>query len=133
MCGINGYYSRFFSQSENIIHKMNLAISHRGPDSNGTWSDENSGIVLGHQRLSIIALSKAGHQPMKSKSGRFILTFNGEIYNHLIIRKQLQEVKSNIKWRGYSNTETLLAAIDFWGIEKTFSKTAGMFSFGIGY
>ena len=110
---------------------MNLAISHRGPDSNGTWSDENSGIVLGHQRLSIIDLSKAGHQPMKSKSGRFILTFNGEIYNHLIIRKQLQEANSNIKWRGSSDTETLLEAIDFWGIEKTLSKTEGMFAFGL--
>ena len=113
MCGINGFYSRSLSRSENIIQKMNLAISHRGPDSNGTWLDENSGIVLGHQRLSILDLSKAGYQPMKSESGRFILTFNGEIYNHLIIRKQLEEANLNIKWRGSSDTETLIKAIDF--------------------
>ena len=110
---------------------MHSAISHRGPDSNGTWTDKNSGIVLGHQRLSIIDLSEAGNQPMKSNSGRFILTYNGEIYNHLEIRHELEHSNFNIKWRGNSDTETLLEAIAFWGIEATLNKTVGMFAFGV--
>ena len=110
---------------------MNLAISHRGPDSNGTWTEKNSGIVLGHQRLSIIDLSVAGNQPMQSNSGRFVLTYNGEVYNHLEIRQDLEKNNSKIKWRGNSDTETLLEAIDFWGVEVTLKKTVGMFAFGV--
>ena len=110
---------------------MNLAISHRGPDSNGTWTDKNSGIVLGHQRLSIIDLSVAGNQPMQSNSGRFVLTYNGEVYNHLEIRQELEKNNSKINWRGNSDTETLLEAIDFWGVEVTLKKTVGMFAFGV--
>jgi asparagine synthase (glutamine-hydrolysing) len=131
MCGINGFYSKSSSTFNNVILKMNLAISHRGPDSNGVWTDKNSGIVLGHQRLSIIDLSKAGSQPMQSNSGRFILTYNGEIYNHLEIRQELEEHNSYIKWRGNSDTETLLEAIDCWGVEITLKKTVGMFAFGV--
>ena len=110
---------------------MNSAISHRGPDTNGAWLDKNSGIVLGHQRLSIIDLSVTGNQPMQSSSSRFILTYNGEIYNHLKIRRELEKTSSNIKWRGSSDTETLLEAIDFWGIEITLKKIEGMFAFGL--
>jgi len=131
MCGINGFYSLSSFISDHVISKMNLAISHRGPDSNGIWSDKKSGIFFGHSRLSIIDLSAAGNQPMKSNSGRFILTYNGEIYNHLEIRKELEESSSNIKWKGNSDTETLLEAIDFWGIEKTLNKIQGMFAFGL--
>ena len=71
---------------------MTSAISHRGPDSNNTWQDKNSGIFLGHQRLSILDLSVAGNQPMKSNSGRFIITYNGEIYNHLEIRQEIKKI-----------------------------------------
>ena len=131
MCGINGFYSKSLNTFDNIIVKMNSAISHRGPDNNGIWSDKNLGIVFGHQRLSIIDLSIAGNQPMRSNSGRFILTYNGEIYNHLEIRKELQKSNSNIKWQGNSDTETLLEAIDFWGIEITLKKIDGMFAFGL--
>ena len=131
MCGINGFYSNTSSTFNNIIEKMNSAISHRGPDSSGTWSNKNSGIVLGHQRLSIIDLSMNGNQPMLSCSGRFIVSYNGEIYNHLEIRKELEENKLNIKWRGYSDTETLIEAIDYWGIENTLKKIEGMFAFAI--
>ena len=131
MCGINGFYSKSSSTFDNVILKMNSAISHRGPDTNGTWLDKNSGIVLGHQRLSIIDLSVAGNQPMRSNSGRFILTYNGEVYNHLEIRKEIEKSNSNIKWRGNSDTETLLEAIDFWGIEITLKKIDGMFAFGL--
>ena len=115
MCGINGFYSNSASTFNNVIAKMNLAISHRGPDSNGSWSDKKSGIVLGHQRLSILDLSIAGHQPMKSNSERYILTYNGEVYNHLEIRDELNESSANIKWIGNSDTETLIEAIEFWG------------------
>ena len=93
MCGINGFYSKSLSTFNNVIVKMNSAISHRGPDNNGTWLDRNCGIVFGHQRLSIIDLSVAGNQPMKSSSGRFILTYNGEIYNHLEIRDEISKLK----------------------------------------
>ena len=131
MCGISGFYSLSSFSSNDVIIKMNSAISHRGPDTNGFWSDKKSGIVLGHQRLSIIDLSDAGNQPMKSNSTRYILTYNGEVYNHLEIRKELEESSSKIKWRGNSDTETLLEAIDFWGIEITLKKIQGMFAFGL--
>ena len=131
MCGINGFYSKSLSTFNNVIEKMNSAISHRGPDTNGTWKDQNSGIVFGHQRLSIIDLSSAGNQPMQSHSGRYILTYNGEVYNHLEIRKELDKSNSYIQWRSNSDTETLVEAIDFWGIEKTLSKIDGMFAFGL--
>ncbi len=130
MCGISGFYSKF-SKFNNVIVKMNSAISHRGPDKNGVWLDKNSGIVLGHQRLSILDLSSKGNQPMQSKSGRFVLTYNGEIYNHLKIREELKKNNTNLKWKGSSDTETLLESIDFWGIEKTLSKIDGMFAFGV--
>ena len=131
MCGISGFYSESKSTFNNVIEKMNFAITHRGPDSNGVWQDRNSGIILGHQRLSILDLSNAGQQPMQSNSGRFILTYNGEVYNHLEIRRELKKNNSNIKWRGKSDTETLLEAINFWGIEKTLQKIKGMFAFAI--
>ena len=114
----------------NIIVKMNSAISHRGPDSNGSWTDKNSGIVFGHQRLSIIDVSAKGNQPMQSNSRRFILTYNGEIYNHLKIRRELEINNSEIIWKGKSDTETLLEAIDYWGVE-TALKIEGMFAFGL--
>ena len=116
MCGINGFYSKISSRFSNVIIKMNSAIYHRGPDTNGVWQDHNSGIVLGHQRLSILDLSNEGSQPMQSNSGRYILTYNGEVYNHLDIRKELELNHSNINWRGNSDTETLLEAINFFGI-----------------
>ena len=131
MCGINGFYSKSSSTFDNVIVKMNSAISHRGPDTNGAWLDKNSGIVLGHQRLSIIDLSASGNQPMRSSSGQFTITYNGEVYNHLEIRKELEKSNSNLKWRGFSDTETLLEAIDFWGIEKSLQKIDGMFAFGL--
>ena len=131
MCGISGFYSKTSSTFNNAILKMNLAIFHRGPDSNNFWQDKNSGIVFGHQRLSIIDLSTKGNQPMVSNSGRFIITYNGEIYNHLEIRKDLKKINSNIKWKSNTDTETLLEALEFWGIVKTLNKIDGMFAFGI--
>lgn len=131
MCGINGFYSQSSSRFNNVIDKMNLALLHRGPDNSGIWSDINSGTVLGHQRLSIIDLSTAGHQPMQSNSGRYIITYNGEIYNHLELRRELEISNSSIKWQGNSDTETLLEAVDYWGVETALKKIDGMFAFGM--
>ena len=111
MCGICGFYSKTSLSFNNIILKMNSAISYRGPDSSGVWQDSTTGIVLGHQRLSIIDLSDAGKQPMISNSGRFVLTYNGEIYNHLEIRNEIKKNKINIKWKSKTDTETLLETI----------------------
>ena len=116
---------------DNAIHKMNAAIYHRGPNNNGIWHDNSSGIIFGHQRLSILDLSKAGHQPMKSNSGRYILTYNGEIYNHLDLRIELEKKNPNTKWKGNSDTETFLEAIETWGLEFTLNKIVCMFAFGL--
>jgi asparagine synthase (glutamine-hydrolysing) len=129
MCGICGFYSKSSFKTDEIIKKMNLSIYHRGPDDTGIWQDHNAGIFFGHQRLSIIDPSPAGSQPMHSSSGRLILTYNGEIYNHLEIRSELEEIKPNIKWHSNSDTETLVEALDFWGTEVTLKKLVGMFAF----
>ncbi len=131
MCGISGFYSKNFLSYNNIITKMNSTLSHRGPDSGKIWQDKKSGIVFGHQRLSILDLTKAGDQPMISNSGRFVITYNGEIYNHLEIRKQLEGINSNIKWKSGTDTETLLESIELLGIHETLNKTVGMFAFVI--
>ena len=131
MCGISGFYSKSLSSFDNVILKMNATIAHRGPERSKIWRDKNSGITFGHQRLSILDLTKAGDQPMISHSGRFVITYNGEIYNHLEIRKELEEKKSKIKWKSSTDTETLLEAIDFFGINQTLEKVVGMFAFVI--
>jgi asparagine synthase (glutamine-hydrolysing) len=111
-------------------------IAHRGPDDAGVWVDERAGIALAHRRLSILDLSPAGHQPMQSASGRFVLVFNGEIYNHLAMRRELEGVDCRAslamtRWRGHSDTETLLAGFEAWGIEETLKKTVGMFAIAL--
>lgn len=129
MCGITGFLSTnkiIFEAAEEILHKMTGAIIHRGPDDNGFWVDENMGIAIGHRRLSILDLSSCGHQPMLSHGGRYRIVFNGEIYNHQELRKQLA-----CKWKGSSDTETLLAAFEAWGISETLKKCIGMFAFAV--
>jgi asparagine synthase (glutamine-hydrolysing) len=106
---------------------MALAIAHRGPDDAGAWADAQAGIALGHRRLSIVDLSAAGHQPMHSDGGRYVIAFNGEIYNHLELRAELD----GIKWRGHSDTETLLAGFEALGVEATLQKTVGMFAIAL--
>ena len=103
MCGIAGYCqpSGFAAAAgEEIVNGMSAELSHRGPDDAGTWLDGDAGIALGHRRLSILDLSSAGHQPMLSASGRYAIVFNGEIYNHLQIRKELERLESPPVWRG---------------------------------
>jgi asparagine synthase (glutamine-hydrolysing) len=101
-------------------------ITHRGPDDTGVWTDVDIGLMLAHRRLSILDLSPAGHQPMVSASGRYVIVFNGEIYNHLDLRQEL-DVASPL-WGGHSDTETLLAGFEAWGIEATIKKSIGMFA-----
>ena len=128
MCGIAGYLGELRNPSD-CLTKMVHAINHRGPDSNGIWVDQKE-IGLAHSRLSILDLSNAGHQPMHSASGKYVMTFNGEIYNHKYLRTEL-ELISNRNWVGHSDTETLLASIEEWGLENTLTKVKGMFAIAL--
>ena len=130
MCGITGFWQLNNTSSsllKKIATKMAAKIVHRGPDDSGVWVDPSIGLALAHRRLSILDLSKAGHQPMISSTGRYVIVFNGEIYNHLEIRKELVD----ILWNGHSDTETLLAGFEAWGIEETLKKTVGMFAIAL--
>jgi len=130
MCGLVGYLSGnagHINASELLV-KMGQAISHRGPDDSGVWFDAEAGVGMFHRRLSILDLSPAGHQPMVSCDGRYVLVFNGEIYNHLKIR---EELGAKLQWRGHSDTETLLAGFSVWGIESTVKKAVGMFAVAV--
>jgi asparagine synthase (glutamine-hydrolysing) len=108
----------------NVLGGMTRVIAHRGPDDEGQWIDEVSGVALGHRRLSIVDLSPAGHQPMTSASGRYVMVYNGEIYNHQDLRDSLGAGP----WRGHSDTETLLAGIEAWGLDEALKRTIGMFA-----
>ena len=110
---------------------MTARIASRGPDDSGTWHDPEHAIGLGHRRLAVIDLSQAGHQPMVSPSGRFVIAFNGEIYNHRSLRDQLEAAASAPAWRGQSDTETLLAGFDRWGVAETLLRSVGMFAFAV--
>ncbi len=134
MCGIVGFVDTSLPSSDFLRSTgsiLSSALEHRGPDHKDIWVDENFGISLGHTRLSIIDLTSNGSQPMVSHSGRFIIIFNGEIYNHFEIRKRIEIKNSSKKWRGYSDTETLIEAIENYGIRKTLKLCIGMFSFAI--
>lgn len=132
MCGIAGVWSfSDFDLSREVLPRMTAAISHRGPDSDGHWFDAVAGIALGHRRLAIVDLSPAGHQPMASASGRFMLVFNGEIYNHAALRRELEQTGHHFAWRGHSDTETLLAGIEIWGFEETLKRCIGMFAIAL--
>lgn len=135
MCGIAGFID-FRSRMPAVeliatVQKMSGAMFHRGPDDSGAWTDENCGVALGHRRLSIIDLSPEGHQPMLSACGRYVIAFNGEIYNFLEIRKELENSGEAPAWRGHSDTEVMLAAIACWGIEKALQRFNGMFAFAL--
>jgi asparagine synthase (glutamine-hydrolysing) len=126
MCGLAGSLNAARGtpgHSERMIE----ALRHRGPDDLGFWDDPESGVALAHRRLSIIDTSPLGAQPMHSRSGRWVLAYNGEIYNHRTLRHEL--TASGTKFRGHSDTETLVEAIDAWGVQTTLTKSNGMFAF----
>jgi len=129
MCGIAGYLGEV-KHPIDCLTKMADAISHRGPDNMGVWSDHNPSIGFAHSRLSILDLSSAGNQPMHSSSGNYVIIFNGEIYNHKSIRSELESINRR-NWLGHSDTETLLAAIEEWGLKKTLAKAKGMFAIAL--
>jgi asparagine synthase (glutamine-hydrolysing) len=135
MCGITGFIQQGSIRDESLLRLTDMlkTLYHRGPDDGGMWVDEQQGVGLGHRRLSILDLSPAGHQPMVSACQRFVIVFNGEIYNHLELRKKLG--KANYLpiggWRGHSDTETLLACFTVWGIKQTLQFTVGMFALAL--
>ena len=128
MCGIAGIFGGPPVDAA-IIGKMIRTLAHRGPDDEGVWVDAGAGIGFGHRRLSIVDLSPAGHQPMHSPAGRFVITFNGEIYNHLDLRAELLDRGHHVAWRGHSDIEMLLAGFEAWGIKPTLERSCGMFAF----
>jgi asparagine synthase (glutamine-hydrolysing) len=129
MCGIAGMLSNDRVETP-AVRRMVASLRHRGPDDEGIWIDQAAGIGLGHRRLAVVDLSQAGHQPMLSEDGRYVLTFNGEIYNHLALRTELAAAGARC-WRGRSDTETLLEAIARWGLKRTLRKCVGMFALGL--
>ena len=106
------------------------ALKHRGPDASGTWSDASAGVGFAHRRLSILDLSVLGNQPMISENGRFVISYNGEVYNHQELRRELQKTRT-LPWRGRSDTEVLLSAIEQWGLRTSLERTNGMFAFAV--
>lgn len=134
MCGIAGFWGGRLEESQalNVLRCMGEAIKYRGPDDAGVWFDITLGIGMSHRRLSIVDLSAAGHQPMPSASGRYVMTFNGEIYNHLQLRTELNQSTGNsLSWRGHSDTETLLSGFECWGFEPTLRRAVGMFAIAL--
>jgi asparagine synthase (glutamine-hydrolysing) len=134
MCGIAGFFrpaGLAAGAAEHELARMSASLSHRGPNDSGIWVDAAAGVALSHRRLSVLDLSPAGHQPMTSASGRYVIAFNGEIYNHLDIRKELESFGSPPRWRGHSDTEILLSAFESWGIEPSLQRAGGMFAFAL--
>jgi asparagine synthase (glutamine-hydrolysing) len=127
MCGLTGFIEPGRADGARIATDMAAAMQHRGPDDAGCWSDPGQGIVLAHRRLAVLDITAAGHQPMVSSTGRYVVAFNGEIYNHAELRTQLP----GVSWRGHSDTETLLTAIEAWGVAATLQCITGMFAFAL--
>ena len=128
MCGIVGIFDKHMHPDSvrNLAQSMADVIAHRGPDDRGVWNDEQLPLALGHRRLSIIDLTQAGHQPMVSASGRYVLVYNGEIYNFREIAQELDQ-----QFSGHSDTEVLLAAIEAWGLEPALNRCVGMFALAV--
>lgn len=134
MCGIAGLFrpgGGNEAELSAIARSMTARLAYRGPDAEGYWTSAASGIAFGHRRLSVIDPSPAGSQPMHSDCGRFTVTFNGEIYNHLDIRGELEAAGAAPNWRGHSDTETLICAIRHWGVEPALQRFAGMFALAL--
>ena len=132
MCGLAGVFCKgrwSFEELQRSTLRMSDAIAHRGPDDNGVWVDATAGIGLGFRRLAIVDLSELGHQPMRSASGRYTIIFNGEVYNHRSLRRELESGGRGFK--GHSDTEIILAAFEQWGIERAVRRFIGMFAIAV--
>lgn len=133
MCGIAGFWDVAHQCGRDdalaVARRMTSAIHHRGPDDEGHFYDKPAGLALGFRRLSILDLSQEGHQPMTSPSGRYVIVFNGEVYNHARLRPELE--KLGFAFRGHSDTEIMLAAIEHWGLEGAVDRFIGMFAFAL--
>jgi asparagine synthase (glutamine-hydrolysing) len=133
MCGIAGYIDSLCHTSHDELQatvlRMTDTLQSRGPDYGDSWVDEQNGIALGHRRLSVIDLSSEGHQPMLSKSGRYVLIFNGEIYNYVALRSELEQ--AGVVFKGRSDTEVMIESIEKWGMKKALTKFTGMFAFAL--
>jgi asparagine synthase (glutamine-hydrolysing) len=134
MCGIAGFVGGDWSSRDRIaatLARMNRCLVHRGPDQSDVWLDEESRVGFAFNRLAILDLSPAGDQPMHSHSGRYVIVYNGEIYNHRDMRDELRAAGLAPNWNGHSDTETLLAAIDCWGVRAALERSTGMFAFAL--
>ncbi len=133
MCGITGFWdcskSRSNAELTSVVTRMTDIIRHRGPDDSGTWADEGSGIALGFRRLAIVDLSPTGHQPMFSTDERYVMIFNGEVYNYAELKKELDT--AGYKFRGTSDSEVMLAGILEWGLEEAVKRFNGMFAIAL--
>lgn len=131
MCGIAGFLAgargAVAGNPAETAGAMAQSLAHRGPDDAGTWSDDDAGIALAHRRLSILDLSPEGHQPMLSACGRYAVAYNGEVYNHAELRREL----SPHPWRGHSDTEVMLEAFSRWGVVDALRRFVGMFAFAL--
>lgn len=132
MCGLAGYV-RFApvspEEGRHCLSRMAGSLAHRGPDDEGVWVDADAGVGLGHRRLAVVDLTPSGHQPMHSASGRFVIAFNGEIYNHRDLRQDL--IAQGCRFRGTSDTEVLLEAFAVWGVEATLPRLNGFFAIAL--
>jgi len=133
MCGVVGFIDRSLdaTRAEATVDRMAARLRHRGPDDSGSWVDADVGVALGHRRLSIVDLSPHGHQPMVSECGRYVVVFNGEIYNFRDIRARLEREHGVRNWRGHSDTEVLLAAITHCGVRAALDWLVGMYAFAV--
>jgi asparagine synthase (glutamine-hydrolysing) len=134
MCGIAGLFrpgGGDESRLSAVARSMTEALAHRGPDAAGFWTNASAGVAFGHRRLAVIELSKAGAQPMRSDCGRLTVTFNGEIFNHLDMRAELEAAGAAPNWRGHSDTETLLYAIRHWGVAVALQRFSGQFALAL--
>lgn len=133
MCGIAGIFALKSGKQDLLTQAeaMGKSLDHRGPDSYGSWKSDDGKYAVAHRRLAVVDLSEEGAQPMHSASGRFVLAFNGEIYNHKVLRTELTQIGAFSNWRGHSDTEVLLAAIEAFGFEQALHKSRGMFAIAL--
>jgi asparagine synthase (glutamine-hydrolysing) len=135
MCGIAGFLESNLRSSPDVLReiatRMGNTLRHRGPDDGGVWADAEAGIAISMRRLAILDLSPAGHQPMQSNRGRYVLVFNGEIYNCEDLRRELLSQVPELTFRGHSDSEVMLAAFECWGVRDSLRRFNGMFAFGL--